>query len=538
MADGLNINRNDRFWMDAVGFLASISKGGGYPDFLISWVKETLNILKEDKNRLFLIQPPDGCWGIYINNKDDYKFTDNDGENVFISHRLYKYLKEENAFILLAGLLLHETSEFIMRTRAQKKGYQVDGHKNHGEAVRLEKALLGTKLSDLFIGLVEQELDRRKVILDKHDIFVSGCAVSGEEIVAEINSFKHLDESFILQLAPGQKRQLPYSGGYFSTKAEDFNDPFKLESIDFKTYCRLMQIVDNLFVEESILNGEGPFKELLTYIRGLDFSAENDNFLLRILWLFAERFYMNKPRRDEFLYNMYLIIDEYITYFVMRDVVRRYWRDSRLAKDNTGEITDEVSKKKRTVFADVLKDNTEERLISWFSRMDDIPAFSQVAAIKWEQKIPHYIARYYKKKPEPKLPRDLYSELALHEEVLKIIQDLRLLMNEPRGYGGVDRREDPRVCELKMIRVHFWRDKDIFCIGETIGVYSTRGSACGLAEVIDIKEYSVVIFLRDEKLDVPETGYIKKLEEEDLTVKVSLEAIERIKKGGRIDRFF
>lgn len=530
------INKNDRFWMDTMDFLVSVTKSDNYPGFLISWVKEVLNILRDEKVDIFLVMPLDGCWGIYITSKDNYMFSYNDGENIYISYRLYKYLKEKDAYNLFAGLLLHEATESIMRRGAEKKGYKVDKGKYHGEAMRLEKALVGTSLSDLFIKLSEQELDRRKVTLDKEDLFVEGCAVSGEEIVTEIGSFKHTDESFILQLAPGQKRSLPYSGGYFNAQAEDFKDPFKLKPIDFKDYCNLMKILDDLFIEESVINGEGPFKELLTYIRGLDFTSENDNFLLRILWLFTERFYNGKTPRDEFLYNMYLLVDEYISYFIMRDVVKGYWAEGKFIKDNVEEVEDGIYEKKKKAFSSVLKDGITEWLIRWFSEMKEAPGFAQLDVLKWIGEIPHNITKQYKKITSPSVISDYKEALYIHREILEIQQKLRLLMNEPRGYRGIERGDDPRVCELKLIRVHFWKDKNIFTSGETVGVYTCEDETRGFAEVIDVKEYSLVIFLKDHEIDVPENGYIKGLEEEELSIRVSLEAINSVKRGGRVDK--
>lgn len=545
------INRNEKFWMDAVGFLGSISRASGYPDFLVSWTKEVVNILRDEKKvNVFLVMPEDGCWGIYITGKENYLFTYNDGLNIYIGYRLYKILKEKNAHNLLAGLLLHETALFIMRIRTEKKGGTVDINKNHGEAMRLERALVGsgkkgdTLLSDLYINLVSMELDRRKVTLDKEDLFVEGCAISGEEIIAEISSIRYPDESFILQLAPGQKKSLPYSGGNFSVQAEDFNDLFKLEPINFKDYCSLMKIMGNYFVEESIINGEGPFKELLMYVRRLDFSKESDNFLLRILWLFTQKFFNNKIPRAEFLYNIFLLIDEYITYFIMREIVKgKYWKVGKYVREYMDEIADIVYKTKIEELPSEFylvkqdKEKIREWLLMWFSNinMGVVPSF-----LKWVEKVPGNITKYYKKITTASVvsdyTKDIYTELSLHEEVLGIIEAVGDLMNELRPYNGIKKGEDPRICELNMMRVHFWKDRNIFTRGEKAGIYSYDNVGHGLVEIIDVKEYSIVVFLSDSEVDIPLTGYIKKLEEEDLSLSVSLEAISRVKGGEGIIR--
>lgn len=531
------VNRNDRFWMDAIEFLGSISKSKEYPDFLISWAKEVVNILKAPGINIFLVMPLDGCWGIYIEGKDNYMFSYNDGHNIYISYRLYKDLKEKNAYNLLAGLLLHEVSEFIMRLRTEKKGGKVDVTKNHGEAMRLERVLLGkgkegeTLLSDLFFNLIDLEQDRRKVALDKQDIFVEGCAISGEEIVTEISSVRQTGESFILQLAPGQKKSLPYSGGNFTAQAGQFSDPFRLDAIDFKDYCNLMKIMDDFFIEESVINGEGPFKEFLSYVRNLDFSNGHDNLLLRILWLFTQRFYNNDIPRGEFLYNMFLLADEYLSYFIMKDVVKKYWQEGRLAKDNVEEILEDVYKRKPAISPRGLKSS----IIGWFSKMDSPPGFSKIESLKWVSEIPNSITKFYKKITTASVisgyEKDIYAELSLHEEILGIIQAIRLLMNEARQYKGIKQGEDSRVYELNMVRVHFWKGKNIFNRGETVGLYSHGNKGFGFAEVIDVKEHSIVIFLEDVDVIIPEAGYIKKLEEEDLSISVSLEAINKVKSG-------
>lgn len=543
------VNRNDRFWMDALNLLGSISKSKGYPDFLVSWAKEVMNILKDEENiNIILTMSEYGCWGIYILSEDNYAFSFNDKKNIYISYRLYKYIKEKNDNTLLAGLLLHEASEFIMRIRAEKKGGLVDLNKNHGEAMRLERELLGngklgdTTLQDLFINLTGLEKDRKRVTLDKNDVFVEGCIISGEEIVAEVNSFSYPEESFILQLAPGHKKTLSYMGGHFTAQAGYFSDSFKLDNIDFKDYCSLMKIMDDIYIEESVISGCGPLVDFLNYIRKLDFEKEGDNLLLNILWLFTKTYFKSGDNRIGFLYNIFLLADEYISYFIMKDIVKRkYWDEGRFIKDNLEEILNEVYERKKRDFPVLLhtvkndKENIKERLINWFSSISDVPRFSNISGLPLDEDIPNNIIKVYKEPVKPSAissyEKDIYAELSLHKELLLIMQVIRIKAGEGRHYAGFKKGEDTRVYELGMVRVHFWRGINIFNRGETVAIYSCDNRCFGMAEVIDIKDYSIVIFFSDSLTEIPEKGYIRKLEEEELPLTVSLDAIQRIEKN-------
>ena len=314
------VNRNDRFWTNTLNFLGTVSRAQGFPAFLVSWAQEVVNILKdEQKAKLWLILPANGSWGIQEGGRDNCLFAYNKNEHIYIGYRLYQYLKERNDYKLLAGMLLHITAEFIMRTRAEKKRSLVDMNKNHGEAMRLERSLVGpgkpgeTKLRDLLAELSDRERKRRRIAIDKKDVFVSGCAISGEEIVAEIDSLDQREESYILQLVPGQQKKMAYSGGRFTVQAPVFNDLFKLDRIDFGEYCCLMKIIDDFFVEEAVINSQGLFYELLRYIRALDREEERDNQLLKILWVSVRGYVSQKMSRHEVVYSLFLVIDEYLS---------------------------------------------------------------------------------------------------------------------------------------------------------------------------------------------------------------------------------
>lgn len=546
------VNRNERFWTDTVDYLNSVIKGGEHPDFLVSWVREILSVIKEkDKVNLLLVFPEDGCWGINIEGKDNYIFSYNENVDVYISYRLYKYLKEKNEYKLLAGLLLHEIAEYLMRFRAEKKGITVDMGKNHGEAMRLEKQLLGkgnqaeTLLRDTMIYLANLELERRRVTLDKSEFFVEGCIIKGEEIIAEISSFKYTEETFMVQLTPGQKKVISYSEGSFTAKAEDYIEPFKPDMVNFENYCRLMEIIDDYFIEETVIWRECPFKELLDYIKGLSYSKEEDSRLLELLYLFTGKRYNKEIQRHKFLYNMFIIIDEYMSYIVMRDIIKQeYWQDGNPARDNLTKIADEVYKTKLSKLPAVFftekegKTRLKKRIISWFSDMNEIPSCADMDKYTLVEDIPLGIEAYYKKTQETSIiscyTNDISAELLLHEEVLKIIQRVNSLSEEERGYIGIKRGHDKRVCELGTIRIHFWEERGIFNRGDVVRVFSDSNESKGLAEVIEIKEKSIIVFLKDEDTEITSVGYVKKILEEDTSAAVSLDAIKRLKTDKRI----
>lgn len=509
-----SINRNDRFWVDTVDFLSSSLHTEGVPSFVSSWIKEVLNRL--ESLSIILVMPVDGCWGIYVKNKEDYLFSYNDGQtNIYISKRLYEYFKKKNEYKLLAGVLLREITEFIMCQKAKKKGRMPDLKKIRGEAGRVGKAFMGKgrQIENVLEHLAELEKERRKVTVDSHDVFVEGCAVSGEEIVAEISSILDTGESFIVELAPGEKKKISYSAGTFLAVVKQFNMPFVLDGIDFKDYCRFMKIMDNFFIEESIL--EGPFRELLVYIRNLNYFEEYDNFLLKLLCVFVQQL----PKR-EILYNLYLLIDKYVTYFALLEEVKtKYWKHGRYVKDYLDKIVNEVYAKKEVVL-EGKRENTARMknwLMSWFSRMDEFPDWFT------GEKTPQKFSKLYKS------PMRTKDELSMHKYILQIMSKISALKTSFRHYNGVKRHAGSKICELQMIRTHFWNGKSLFNKGERIGIYTQKKNGAGIVEVLDIKGNSIIVSLATYDSTIPETGFLKKFEEVDESISAQLEAIDNIR---------
>jgi superfamily I DNA and/or RNA helicase len=539
------VNRNDKFWVDSIETLVSSTRAGLYQDFLTSWIKEVVNILKDEaKANVLLVMPNDGSLGIRVASKEDYIFSYNEKADIYIGYRLYKYLKEKKLYSFMAALLLYEMSEFLMRCKAEKKDQVVDASKNRGEAMRLEKAFLGkgnkceTPLRDLLLELAEVDLNRKKVIVDKSDVFVEHCEVKGEEIVAEITAFDR-NESFIVELAPGEIKPVPYSAGVFTVRAEDFVG-VESEQIEFSDYCSLMRMIDDYFIEESVIYPEGPFAELLSYIKNLDFFDTKHNSILRLLWIFGKKYFHKKASRHEFLYNIFLIIDEYVSYSVFSDLVKdQCWKQGKFVKDNLKMLsesglpkkTDELPEGFYSIKAE--KDKIRKTLMAWFSRMDEKPMFFKIEDLEFFQCVPKFISSYYAAAKDRSLvlsgDNDIESELVIHKDILIISRVVSSLKQEGRWYRGIEKGEDERVCELNMLRVHFWMENNLLNTGDKIRIYANDNKGFGLAEVIEIKSNSIVVFLDSVDVSPPESGYVKKLEEEDASLDVSLAAIQQLK---------
>jgi hypothetical protein len=544
------INRNERFWTDAVEHLLSITKKGDAPAFLISWIKEIVSIARDTDNvNIYLVMPENGSWGISIYGKNDYNFTYNEKNDIYISQRLYSYLKEKKLRNYLAGVLLHEIAEYIMRIKSEKKGLVVDLSKNHGEVLRIEKAFIGkgirteTMLQDVFKDLSLMEEDRKRIVLDKKDIYVASCIMNGEEIIAEVKSFDK-DEEFLIELCPGEIKSISYTGGTFSIKAEDFRE-IGLSNIEFSDYCSFMKIIDDYFIEEAVINSNGPFKELLDYIKGLRYFKDNENYLIKVLCDFIKKYSERKDKRHEFLYNVFLVIDEYMSYRYMANIVKdTYWKKGMRVKDNFKEISMELYTKQIDKFPKSFypekthKEKTRERQLSWFSRMDAVPLFNKIEGYEWQEEVPANVAKLYGTGTSKSIlegyQNDIEKELLLHEEILKISKKMQELIKEGRSYNNVKKGEDKRVNELTMIRLHFWKDNNILKSGDKIMIYTCDDRMCTFAEVIEVKENSILVFIEDPAVFIPESGYVKKFEAEDASIDVSLGAINCLKRNSAV----
>jgi len=548
------VKRNDSFWTDTLEHLSSVARRKECPDFLSSWINETMAILRDEKRiSVVLLMPVDGCWGIYINESDEYLFTYSDVKNLYLSYRFYKYLKQNKDTRLMAGALLYETALYTMRAKAGKKGIPVDWNKNNGEAMRLVKTLFGNgeksenALLKEYEKLLGYERDRKIVSLDKVDMYVEGCATSGEETMVELSVFEKPEESVIVQLAPGQKKTIQREGGSVNIYLRDVIEEPSGEIVDYKDYCKLMSLLDDYFVEVCIVQGDVTYKEFLRHLRGLDYFKKDDNSLINILLMFMRIFYKDRINRNEYLYNLMLVVEDYISYNIMKDIVyKKFWGEGKFIKNNLNAIVKVVMEERcsRAEWLNNLELNDKniirESAVNRFSKIIENPYFKDLEKYKWQADVPSFLKKGFKMASgDSSLSNwkmNITNELGLHKGIIGILHEERLLRGEVRPYSGFKRHDGGRIYEIMSLRVHFWKNKNLFQSGGQVYVFTTDNKLCGTAEVLDVREYSILIVLQDVEFTVPEKGCVSAVCEDDLSLQVSLEAIEKLKEGNSVFR--
>jgi len=547
------LDRNSRFWAGLLDELTlSIRREAG-PAFLSSWVKEALDLLKDTKSlNIVLAMPADGSWAVYIDagvrfeglrDKRDYMFSCTDGKkNIYFSKRVYEYFEKAGDYRITAAFVLQETVEFILYQKAAKRGRIPNPAKIHGEALRVSNAFCrgGKALDKTLRHFLDIEKERRAVTVDNADIFVEGCAVSGEEIIAELRSFSLSKESFVIELAYGQKKQIKYLKGEFNISARHFALPFSCEGINYNDYLRLMQIMDNFFVEENIT--ESRFAGLLAYIKGMDYQNDSDNVLLGLVWVFTQRFYTGlnwqartRERRYKFLYNLYLLIDEYIGYFAMLDEIKKeYWSKGKFIKNHLNRIALHAYNKKGFVL-ETKKENISEMKASaalWFSKSTEIPRFAKAAEWTGLESMPENLSKQLRKGRQ----EGISAELSMHKDILNIMEKINNLKDEYRKYSRVERYKGSKVCRLLMVRTHFWNKESIFTAGQRAYIYTLDKNTAGFVEVLDVQESSLIISLKDMQSIIPDTGYIKGIVKADESIDAERIALDKAAKSRGLAR--
>ena len=530
------LSRKDIFWAEVIKCLDARFRSKDCPRFLSTQLKEVLNALKEEKLlKIVQVMPQNGSWGIYITDKDNYLFSCHNNTNtVYLSERLIAYLKNKNHPCLLAGILLHEVSELIMLQKAAKKNKRLELNKVHGEASRIERTFFNKQndLDNLLQYLIGLEKDRNIVtIADNKSFFIDTVAVTGEEIIAEVSSLIARNDSFMVSLAPGEKKKIVHQDKTMKVAAKDYNVPFKLKRVNFNDYLKFLEILDNLFVAENIINPSSKYCELLSCIRSLDFNEENDNCLIGLLCFFANRFWKDALAEREFIFNLFLLLDEFKTYYISLKIISmNYWQKGKFAGEHLREIVNQIFSAKEVVLDGEKnnKEKIEKWLFDWFVVMKDLPLFADANDVHYRKIVQSKESCPCKQEESDCSEGDIRRELEIHKEILGIERQIKELMYEFRPYCGIRSCAAAGIYELLLLRTHFWRGDSLFSKGEQICIYNKKEEGIGLAEVLEIAEDSLTISMMDRNTAPPDNGLVRNLTLQDESLNVQLEVMKHI----------